>query len=235
MAEYFRPSATQMKQEILPRKLEGKFKSFLSRNRIKHPRAATQNYYSPGQMPAAYGMPIGIDVTPQTIVIFELGGAPPSAADVAAWAVAAKMPAPTITTYLLPGADNSSSDADAEVALDRTSGRHRGAGAAQSRRSAHRPGPLMTKLLRRRRTPSALPAATTIRATVTPRRPWIIRRRARTSPAAAERHSRLAASSPCGTTATVKERVAVSRSCTLNHRGSRPTARARDAWFLTWR
>jgi kumamolisin len=85
--------------------------------KIKRPRAASQSY-APGQMPATYGMPVGIPVTPQTICIFELGGAPPSAADIAAWAAKANMPAPTVNVYLLPGADNSSGDADGEVALD---------------------------------------------------------------------------------------------------------------------
>ena len=38
--------------------------------------------------------------------------------DVAMWATKSGLPAPTINTYLLPGADNSAGDADGEVALD---------------------------------------------------------------------------------------------------------------------
>ena len=42
---------------------------------IRYPRATPPAYYSPGQMPSAYGMPLGIQVVGRTIVIFELGGA----------------------------------------------------------------------------------------------------------------------------------------------------------------
>jgi kumamolisin len=79
---------------------------------------ASQSYYGPGQLPVAYGWPAAAaEVVPQTIVIGELGGKfYPS--DVAAWAKEAGLPTPNVTTYLLPGADASASDADGEVALD---------------------------------------------------------------------------------------------------------------------
>ena len=83
---------------------------------FRRPRAASQAY-APGALPAAYNWPTGVKVKPLTIVICELGGKfyP---ADVAAWAAKGGFPVPTVTTHLLPGADDSSSDADAEVALD---------------------------------------------------------------------------------------------------------------------
>lgn len=87
------------------------------KSNIKRPRAASQPY-GPGQLPAAYGWPTGIDASPLTIVIGELGGAPPSDADIAAWVAKSGHPSPTVRTYLLPGADNSSSEADGEVSLD---------------------------------------------------------------------------------------------------------------------
>jgi kumamolisin len=65
----------------------------------------------------AYGWPSGISVVPLTIVIGELGGKfYPS--DVTTWAARAGLPAPTVITHLLPGADDSAGDADGEVALD---------------------------------------------------------------------------------------------------------------------
>jgi len=85
-------------------------------SKIRRPRAASQNY-EPGQMPAVYGMPVGIPVSEGTIVLFELGGRfYPS--DVPLWATKSGMPAPIITTHLLAGADDSPSDADGEVGLD---------------------------------------------------------------------------------------------------------------------
>jgi kumamolisin len=90
---------------------------FLLRNpNIKRPHAASQSY-APGQLPAAYNMPTGMAVIGQTIVIGELGGAfYPN--DIPIWAAKAGMPVPKVTTHLLTGADDSSSDADGEVALD---------------------------------------------------------------------------------------------------------------------
>lgn len=85
-------------------------------SKIRRPRAASQSY-DPGQMPAVYGMPVGISASPLTIVIFELGGRfyP---GDIPLWAARAGMPAPVVNTYLLPGADDSPGDADGEVGLD---------------------------------------------------------------------------------------------------------------------
>jgi kumamolisin len=89
---------------------------------IKRPRAASQAY-QPGQIPASYGWPTGVQVTPGTIVVMELGGKfYPS--DMALWA--AKMtaqlgfacPIPVVKVLLLPGADDSPGDADGEVMVD---------------------------------------------------------------------------------------------------------------------
>ncbi len=85
-------------------------------SQFKRPRAASQPY-GPGAICAAYGWPTGIVVEPLTIVIGELGGRfYPS--DVALWAAEAGMPVPVIDKHLLPGADDSPSNADGEVALD---------------------------------------------------------------------------------------------------------------------
>jgi kumamolisin len=83
---------------------------------IKYPRAAVGGY-APGQMPVAYGMPVGLAVVPRTVVILELGGAY-YPGDTQTFCQAAGIPQATVNTYLLPGASNSSSDADGEVALD---------------------------------------------------------------------------------------------------------------------
>jgi kumamolisin len=85
--------------------------------KIRHPRAGLQ-YYEPGSMPAAYGMPSSVGgVTKKTIVCFELGGRfyP---GDVPLWTSRSGLPFPSISTYMLPGADDSPGDADGEVALD---------------------------------------------------------------------------------------------------------------------
>jgi kumamolisin len=83
---------------------------------IKYPHAGGQSY-APGQLPAAYGWPTVVPVSPLTIVIGELGGKFYQS-DVAPWAAKAGLTAPTVQTYLLPGADDSAGDADGEVALD---------------------------------------------------------------------------------------------------------------------
>ena len=83
---------------------------------IRRPHAASQPYY-PADLLKAYNWPTGTAVTPLTIVIGELGGKfyP---ADLAEWSAKTGFAAPTVKTHLLPGADDSSSDADGEVALD---------------------------------------------------------------------------------------------------------------------
>jgi|SRR5580700_10943107 subtilase family serine protease len=83
---------------------------------FKRPRAASQPY-EPGAICAAYNWPTGVVVTPLTIVIAELGGKfYPS--DLGPWATNSGLPVPVVNTYLLPGADDSAGDADAEIALD---------------------------------------------------------------------------------------------------------------------
>lgn len=99
------------------------FRTIKSDPQFKRPHGASQ-IYEPGQLPLADGWPTGIAVTPGTMVLLELGGAPPSTSDIAAWV--AKMtatlgyqcPTPIIKSVVLTGGDNSSSDADAEVATD---------------------------------------------------------------------------------------------------------------------
>jgi hypothetical protein len=88
----------------------------VGQTQFRRPRAASQAY-EPGAICAAYNWPTGVKVKPLTIVICELGGKfyP---VDLAPWAEKGGFPVPVVTTYLLPGADDSSSDADAEVALD---------------------------------------------------------------------------------------------------------------------
>ncbi len=83
---------------------------------IKRPLAASQAY-APSQICAVYGLPTGISIVNGIIVIGELGGKfYPN--DVTLWAHTAGLPVPSITTHLLPGANDSPSDADGEVALD---------------------------------------------------------------------------------------------------------------------
>lgn len=83
---------------------------------IHYPHAGATDY-QPGQLPAAYVWPTSVSVTPQTIVIGELGGKfYPN--DVQTWASKGGFPTPTISTYLLPGASDSAGEADGEVALD---------------------------------------------------------------------------------------------------------------------
>lgn len=87
-----------------------------SRPGFRRPLAASQPY-QPGELPKVYGWPNGLDVTPLTIVICELGGKfYPS--DIPSFVAKSGLPTPKITTHLLAGSDDSSSDADAEVALD---------------------------------------------------------------------------------------------------------------------
>ncbi len=83
---------------------------------IKRPRGATQSYPPPA-ICSAYNWPTAVAVNPLTIVIGELGGAMYQA-DIALWAAKAGLPAPTVRTVLLPGADASAGMADGEVALD---------------------------------------------------------------------------------------------------------------------
>jgi kumamolisin len=83
---------------------------------IRYPRAAVGGY-APGQMPQAYGMPVGVEVVPRTIVILELGGAY-YPGDTASFCTAAAIPQANVTVFDLPGADGSPGDADGELALD---------------------------------------------------------------------------------------------------------------------
>jgi kumamolisin len=83
---------------------------------IKRPHAASQSY-APGQICRDYNWPNGIAVQPLTIAIMELGGHfYPS--DLSPWAARANLPVPVVNTFMLPGADDSPSDADGEVMLD---------------------------------------------------------------------------------------------------------------------
>lgn len=89
---------------------------------IKRPRAASQAY-EPGAIPAAYGWPTGVAVTPGTLVIMELSGKV-YLGDIPLWVakMTAKLgfpcPPPIIKTVLMAGAADTAGDADGEVAVD---------------------------------------------------------------------------------------------------------------------
>jgi kumamolisin len=79
------------------------------------PRTATA--LTPDKVAKAYSFPVGVDLTKRTVAILELGGLF-NLSDVVAYCNKYGFKVPQITTVLVDGAAQSSSDADGEVCLD---------------------------------------------------------------------------------------------------------------------